>query len=153
MSSSIPLQVAETVQTASINRNPSANHDVNPSTAAARKIPANVVSEKYPGSDFEGSEYGVVKPRPRPSHMAYPLPDLRFEQSYLKSIEKADTWGKVAWVTFKDMMLMPFLQGVVYNIALCGFKHWNKRARVSGNTIGARVRRWWYGVNNWPIRK
>lgn len=47
--------------------------------------------------------------------------------------------------------MMPLIQGVVYNIALCGWQHWNKNAQLSGNTIGARARRWWYSVNNWPI--
>lgn len=48
-------------------------------------------------------------------------------------------------------MVMPMLQGVVYNLALCGWQYWNKTARVSGNSLGARARRWWYEVNNWPI--
>lgn len=47
--------------------------------------------------------------------------------------------------------MMPMLQGVVYNLAWCGWQHWNKNAQMSGNTAGARVRRWWYGVNNWPV--
>lgn len=46
---------------------------------------------------------------------------------------------------------MPLIQGVVYNIFLLGWQHWNRNARVHGNTIGARARRWWYGVNNWPL--
>lgn len=33
-----------------------------------------------------------------------PLPDLRFEQSYLKSIEKAEGWGQVAYITVRDQV-------------------------------------------------
>jgi hypothetical protein len=48
-------------------------------------------------------------------------------------------------------MMMPFAQGILYNLAICGWHHWNKTAQISGNSVGARVRRWWYGVNNWPL--
>lgn len=48
-------------------------------------------------------------------------------------------------------MVMPFMQGVLYNLAICGWQFYNKNARVTGSSLGARVRRWWYGVNNWPI--
>ena len=68
-----------------------------------------------------------------------PLPDLSFERTYIKSIrrhihtdvsgahqvgfstiqhiEAEDVhldWGKVALVTVKDQMLMPFIQGAVW---------------------------------------
>lgn len=46
---------------------------------------------------------------------------------------------------------MPLLQGLVWNVALVGWKHWNKTAQMSGNSVGARARRWWYGVNNWTV--
>ena len=46
---------------------------------------------------------------------------------------------------------MPLMQGIVYNLAICGWQYWNRGARVHGSSAGARLRRWWYGVNNWPI--
>lgn len=46
---------------------------------------------------------------------------------------------------------MPMIQGVVYNVALCGWQHWNRNAQLSGNSLGGRARRWWYTVNKWPI--
>lgn len=46
---------------------------------------------------------------------------------------------------------MPLVQGVVYNILLCGWQQWNANARLHGNTAGARVRRWWYRVNKWQV--
>ena len=48
-------------------------------------------------------------------------------------------------------VMMPLVQGVLYNLAVCGWQHWNKNARMSGNSAGARLRRWWYQVNNWKI--
>ena len=47
--------------------------------------------------------------------------------------------------------MMPFVQGVLYNLAICGWQCWNRNARIHGSSIGARLRRWWYGVNNWQI--
>ena len=113
MASSIPLQIAETIQTAHINRDPSSQHDINPSTAASRKEP--VTLEEHPISDLhdegidEGDEdeedipYSVVRPKRRTSHLP-PLPDLRFEQSYLHSISQANSWWRIAWITTRDQV-------------------------------------------------
>ncbi|KAK4123208.1 DUF1770-domain-containing protein [Parathielavia appendiculata] len=172
MSASIPLQIAETVQTAHVNRHPSPQHDLNPSTAASRKEPVDLepVFPDDGGIDeetvnhIEGEEEDEdedetedeelyrsrIKPRPRRHHLP-PMPDLRFEQSYLWSIRNADTWWKVVWITARDQVMMPFVQGILYNLAICGWQHWNRNARIHGSSIGARLRRWWYGVNNWPI--
>ncbi|KAF4783584.1 hypothetical protein HER10_EVM0011488 [Colletotrichum scovillei] len=155
MASSVPIQIAETIQTAHINRAPSPSHDLNPSTAASEKEP--VTLEPAPThddlDDDELDDYiprSVVNPKPRTAKLP-PMPDLRFEQSYLNSISKADTWGRVAWITARDQVMMPLIQGVVYNLFLIGWHHWNKNAQVHGSSIGARVRRWWYGVNNWQL--
>ncbi|KAI1085830.1 hypothetical protein F5B20DRAFT_20700 [Whalleya microplaca] len=166
-SSSLPTQIAETIQTAHVNRHPSPTHDANPSTAASSRQPVRVRSAKTPfrrrQSDFSldgdeeadddnESEIPVSVLRPRPRNRSFPpMPDLRFEQSYLHSLEKADTWGKVLWVTVRDQMMMPFAQGVLYNLAICGWQHWNRNAQMSGNSAGARIRRWWYQVNKWPL--
>lgn len=48
-------------------------------------------------------------------------------------------------------VIMPLTQGILYNLVLCGWQHWNTNARLHGQTFGARARRWWYGVNNWKI--
>jgi hypothetical protein len=147
-----PTELAATVQAASIEHNPDPALDVNPSTAAERRQP--VTLEHDHGIDDDDDEedipYSVLRPAPRHSNLP-PLPDLRFEQSYLRSISKADTWWKVALITTRDQILMPLTQGLVYNLFLCGWQHWNRNARLHGNTLGARVRRWWWGVNNWKI--
>lgn len=99
------LEIPELIQTASIQHNPSADHDINPSTAA---------SEKYPVVDAPASEAGslasdivdehrVIRPIRRHQTLP-PLPDLRFEQSYLASLKDADTWGRVAWITVRDQV-------------------------------------------------
>jgi hypothetical protein len=117
MASSIPLQVAETLQTAHINRSPSPRHDLNPSTAASKKEPVTI-DNQHPlqhlhddGIDDEDHDegddipYSVLKPRRRSANLP-PLPDLRFEQSYLHSIANADTWWKIAWITTRDQVIL-----------------------------------------------
>ena len=108
------LQLAETLQTASINRAPSPAHDLNPSTAASTKQPVTVsrrssrsdtTLEGVPPSHSDDDEISAsaIRPLPRRSTLP-PLPDLRFEQSYLASISRADSnWG-VAWITFRDQV-------------------------------------------------
>lgn len=114
MASSVPIQIAETIQTMSINRNPSPTHDINPSTAASEKIPIDLERrssiDSY-GSSVLGSEFGdddnyyAVRPKPARRRASLPpLPDLRFEQSYLRSIENADTYGKIAFITLRDQV-------------------------------------------------
>jgi hypothetical protein len=121
MSSSLPLQIAETIQTASIKRNPSPSHDANPSTTASQKEPVQISHqpplsdssvEKYAydeddAIDEEDEEedipYSVLKPTPRKASFG-PLPDLRFEQSYLASIAGADSTWKVLYITMRDQV-------------------------------------------------
>lgn len=128
MDSDIPIQIAETVQTAHIKREPSPSHDINPSTAASKREPASVQShsqqqhhhdslipddgidegeDEYAQSEItetdEESDYNVVKSRPRRNlHQLPPIPDLRYEQSYLHSIRNADRWWKVVLITARD---------------------------------------------------
>lgn len=122
MSDSLALEIGETIQTASINRAPSPAHDINPSTAASEKqpvlfshhvTPSDPSLDKYAYDDDEGIDeeedgdedipYSVIRPMPRQANFP-PLPDLRFEQSYLSSISRADTkWG-VAYITIRDQV-------------------------------------------------
>jgi hypothetical protein len=120
MADSVPLQIAETIQTASINRAPSPTHDLNPSTTVSSKEPVHVShtdptdshsidSELYSedeeliDADEYDIPYSVIRPLPR-KHALPPLPDLRFEQSYLASISKAETKGRIAWITIRDQV-------------------------------------------------
>lgn len=147
------IQIAETIQTASIKRHPSPRHDLNPSTAASAKEPVRIEDDVL--SDAEGVDddeipESVLRPVPRRSNLP-PLPDLRFEQSYLASIQQADTWQRVAIITIKDQVLMPLVQGMVWTLLVSGWKHFNRASKFNGRSIGARIRRWWWETNNWNI--
>lgn len=98
-------QAAETIQTASVNQNPSAAVDVNP-TPEKRQVSESAISDtdSIPSDVVDPSRMvrTVVRQRNLP-----PLPDLRFEQSYLASLKDADTWGRVAWITTRDQVRFP----------------------------------------------
>ncbi|OCH86152.1 hypothetical protein OBBRIDRAFT_797491 [Obba rivulosa] len=117
------------------------------------------------------------------AHRARPLPDFRFESSYLRSIapyvhaeravsavvahdekgkgravegmtgegavavaeivmSSASTevvridWGRVAWVTARDQILVPLIQGALWGLL-------SDYLRPLGAVAGARFRRWW----------
>jgi hypothetical protein len=99
------LELAETIQTASIKRDPSPRHDINPPTAASEKRPvarrSSSEADSIPSDIVDPSR--MVRPVSR-RHTLPPLPDLRFEQSYLASLRGADTWGRVAWITIRDQV-------------------------------------------------
>ncbi len=113
------LTLASTLQSASLNRNPSPHHDLNPSTAASRKTPVtkrhsrtrSISSNGSNRSDRSGKSarssseipLSALKPAPRSTALP-PLPDLRFEQSYLASLKACESaWG-VAGVTVRDQV-------------------------------------------------
>ncbi|KAF2026764.1 DUF1770-domain-containing protein [Setomelanomma holmii] len=154
MADSIPAEIASTLQGASIKRHPSPRHDLNPSTAASEKQPVTLDSYPDPDADSNVAEdeipIGVLNPVPRRQNMP-PLPDLRFEQSYLKSIEQAESWKDVLWITLKDQVIFCFAQGVLWTLILSGWRHWNRSAKFSGQSFGARMRRWWWNVNDWKV--
>ncbi|CAD0082129.1 unnamed protein product [Aureobasidium vineae] len=159
MADSHILQLAETIQTASINRHPSPAHDANPSTAASMKQPVRLDDEpdldQLPTNiDEDEIPVSVLRPTPR-SKQFPPLPDLRFEQSYLASIQDATSWQKVAWITFRDQLFMPLTQGLLWTLVVAGWRSWNTvhntSSKFSGSSIGARLRRWWWQTNNWSI--
>ncbi|KAI9788484.1 MAG: hypothetical protein M1835_002264 [Candelina submexicana] len=156
------IQLAETIQTASLNRAPSPTHDLNPSTAASSKQPVTVVPPHSPSSPSSSNNediiedeipYSTIKPIRRKAALP-PLPDLRFEQSYLASIREAregGEWGRVGWITVRDQVFLPLLQGTLWTLALSGWRFWNRSAGFSGRSAGSRIRRWWWEVNNWKI--
>ncbi|GME28664.1 hypothetical protein GTA08_BOTSDO08093 [Neofusicoccum parvum] len=151
-----PLEFASTIQTASIQRAPSPHHDLNPSTAASTREPVHI--HRHPSSDIDDDDdddeipLSALHPAPRrPPHHLPPLPDLRFEQSYLKSIAGCGSGWGVAYVTVRDQVVLPLLQGTLWTLVLSGWRHWNRASRLSGRGVGARVRRWWWGVNNWKL--
>ena len=152
MSHNPVMEVASAIQSASINRAPSPHHDINPSTAASTKQPV----EARAGSPVPSLDSDIVDPQnviePRPRRAAFPpLPDMRFEQSYLASLQHADTHWKVAYITTRDQVLLPLVQGTIWTLALSGWRYWNRTAAVGGKTLGGRIRAWWWGVNDWRV--
>lgn len=156
MASNPAVELASAIQSASINRAPSPHHDVNPSTAASIKVPAEVHSPPESDEISLSSDVvdpsNVIKPRPRSGRPTFPpLPDFRFEQSYLASIKDADTNWKVAYITIRDQVLLPLVQGTIWTLLLNGWRYYNRGVNLQGRTIGSRIRRWWWEVNNWEV--
>lgn len=107
MASNAPSEIASLLQSASIKRNPSPAHDINPSTAASEKYPVRFTEHPDPDASDDAAEdeipISLLDPVHRRANMP-PLPDMRFEQSYLKSIEKAESWQGVLWITLRDQV-------------------------------------------------
>lgn len=102
--SNAPVEIASAIQSASINRHPSPRRDFNPSTAASQKQPVTIACSPAESNVAEDEiPLSILRPMPRRATMP-PLPDLRFEQSYLKSIEGAKSWKGVLWITFRDQV-------------------------------------------------
>lgn len=106
--SSIPTELAATIQAGHINKHPDPKRDINPSTAAEKKEPLSLHTrhgsdDGIDDDDDDDIPFSVLRPASR-RHNLPPLPDLRFEQSYLSSISKADTWWKVVLVTIRDQV-------------------------------------------------
>lgn len=160
MASNPASELASAIQSVSIKKHPSPEHDVNPSTAASKKIPATLESLSPPRSRSHSvnsvttSESTIpseiIHPRPRQKSFP-PIPDFRFEQSYLASIKNADTNWKVAFITIRDQVFLPLTQGILWNLIMLGWRHWNRGSKFQGQKLGARIRKWWWEVNNWKV--
>lgn len=48
-------------------------------------------------------------------------------------------------------VLLPLGQGMLWTLALSGWRYWNRSSQLKGASVGAKVRRWWWNVNNWEI--
>ena len=139
-------EVASTIQGASINRHPSPAHDINPPTAASAKLPVTAASPSPPSSP------SAIPLRPQRRRAALPpLPDLRFEQSYLASLPAGASWSRIVYITTRDQVLLPLLQGTLWTLLLAGWRHWHRGANHVGQSLGARIRRWWWEVNKWEV--
>ncbi|KAI4289610.1 MAG: hypothetical protein L6R35_001121 [Caloplaca aegaea] len=142
------VDIASAVQSASINPHPSPAHDLNPSTSASTKKPVSPATS-IP-SNAESIPESALKPVPRRANLP-PLPDMRFEQSYLASLQGAESWWRIAWITTRDQVALPLIQGMLWTLLLSGWRYWNRGAHFRGATLGSKVRRWWWNVNHWKI--
>ena len=92
MADSLPMEIASTIQSASITKNPDVRHDLNPSTSVVEKEPVSVFQPSSSEHFEDEDEYGidgndeedeededipcsVIRPLPRRPSMP-PLPDL-----------------------------------------------------------------------------
>jgi hypothetical protein len=125
--STLPSELASTVQAGHIQPHPSVAHDANPSSTFSEKKTVTLQDELDAVDDEVDDEQESINsldaedealytrgrrliPRfPRRPHHLPPMPDLRFEQSYLHSIRNADTWWKVVWITVRDQVCFFFL--------------------------------------------
>lgn len=95
------IDIASTIQSASIKQHPSLAHDLNPSTAASTKRPVSPTISI--SSDAESIPESALKSVPRRVNLP-PLPDLRFEQSYLASLKGVESKWAIAWITMRDQV-------------------------------------------------
>jgi len=152
----VASEIASTISTANINRHPDPRLDLNPSTAAAPRQPVRLslpprrTTSSSPSQPASPPDTPTLRPVPRRRDLP-PLPDLRFEQSYLARVAPCATWQAVAYVTLLDQVLLPLSQGFMWNVLLHGWRAWNTGAEFAGQTAGARLRRWWWGVNGWKL--
>jgi hypothetical protein len=40
---------------------------------------------------------------------------------------------------------------MVWTLVVAGWRHWNSATKFSGQSVGARLRRWWWQVNKWEL--
>jgi hypothetical protein len=111
MASNPAAEIGSILQSASIKRHPSPTHDLNPSTAASQKQPVTISDDDVFDADEDDIPVSALRPVPRRATLP-PLPDLRFEQSYLKSIEQAEGWGAVTYITVRDQVCTIVWSGI-----------------------------------------
>jgi Autophagy receptor ATG43 len=67
------------------------------------------------------------------------IPDLRFEVSYRRAITPANgSWWKIALITVRDQVFMPFTQGFVWSFLLIGLRTWRVLWSQNGAMWGGR---------------
>ncbi|GAO50081.1 hypothetical protein SAICODRAFT_18079 [Saitoella complicata NRRL Y-17804] len=74
------------------------------------------------------------------------IPNLRFEQSYMNSISRAQSPWQVALITIKDHIIMPLAQGFGLTLATVGLRIYFAHVRTNGHDWGAWARTWFAGL-------
>lgn len=59
--------------------------------------------------------------------------------------------SKVQRAEMKMKVFLPLVQGMLWTFLLSGWRYWNRGAQFQGASLGSKVRRWWWGVNNWKL--
>ncbi|ORY86107.1 hypothetical protein BCR37DRAFT_390903 [Protomyces lactucae-debilis] len=118
------------------------NPQIQPDTSAD-KAPIKVYSGDIEGLDDDDLAQlpDEVQPGARPPKPVLfngtPIPDLRFEQTYLTALNRTD-WShwSVFRVTLVDFLLWPMLQGAVWALALNGFRYLRTSSNSQGKAFG-----------------
>jgi hypothetical protein len=159
------------LQDGHIIRNPSPSKDIAPATSADKPPVSIALRGHLPSIQFSSSHADlhrlsqreeedeeieetaseisleesphVIEPtKPRRQNLP-PIPDLRFEQSYLKQLEAAQ--GSVFWmifITIREQVLFPGLQGFVWALAVTGIRSLRASQAENGRAWGSWVRDW-----------
>jgi hypothetical protein len=157
------------VQDSHIIRHPSPSRDIAPATSADRP-PVSIVRDALPSIQFSSSRTNLHQlskhiiaadeeaddaaseislddtPHPRSAPKRQrpqlpPIPDLRFEQSYLKQLEAAQ--GSVLWIiiiTIREQVLFPGVQGFLWALGIAGMRTLRARQAENGAGWGAWIR-------------
>jgi Autophagy receptor ATG43 len=160
-----------TVQDRHIICHPSPSRDIVPPTSADRPL-VSIVRDALPSIQFSSSRANLhhlsqrhhsededddetvseisLEDSPHPSSSSKPrrpnlppIPDLRFEQSYLKQLEAAK--GSVMWmiiITIREQVLFPGVQGFLWALGLAGIRTLRTRQAESGRGVGSWLRDW-----------
>jgi hypothetical protein len=92
---------------------------------------------------LEDSPQPLSRQKPRRPNLP-PIPDLRFEQSYLKQLEAAK--GSVMWmivITIREQVLLPGLQGFLWALGMAGLRTLRSQQAENGKEWGSWLRDWW----------
>ncbi len=70
-----------------------------------------------------------------------PIPDLRFEQTYLASLRRTDlSWYSIFRVTLIDYLMFPMFQGLLWTLAVASLRHLRGTTTKSGRQFGQVLR-------------
>jgi len=88
----------------------------------------------------EDARHPQSPPKSRRRHLP-PIPDLRFEQSYLKQLQAAK--GSIFWmiiITIREQVLLPGIQGFVWALGIAGIRTLRLQQAESGLAWGTWLR-------------
>ncbi|KAJ5148802.1 hypothetical protein N7448_000380 [Penicillium atrosanguineum] len=91
-----------------------------------------------------------IKRHPDPAHDINPS-TAASEKQPVVAAPVSDAASIASDIVDPSRVLLPLIQGTVWTLALSGWRFWNRNASLSGHTLGSRIRRWWYDVNNWKV--
>lgn len=104
------------------------------------------LSRQQEDEDESESEISVEdSPRSSPARYRRPplpaIPDLRFEQSYLRQLEAAK--GSIMWmiiITIREQVILPGVQGFLWALAMTGIRSLRVRQAENGQEWGSWLR-------------